>query len=449
MVSDLDELMPRVSTHFVIVQGDQTLLEALALLKQQGGQEWWFLVVEVWDDDQPTYLGARFGDFRDRINAERPSILEAPLKDLGDPLVPVEIISQRDKLSRARQLAQDNLRGLVLVCAEAGPSRAALEMRRTSIVGVISIGVARSGADFDGPSLFDLAGLVEARASKPPTRRRPGLEDGVARSEVEPSLPAVAPSQALAPSARAEPAAPPMDREGEIEASQPQPTETFAGAAQGEQSLDVGIGGNVSGRVDVAGRDIQKTEIGRVEGDYVAGDKVIVLPPEKQTRQQERRFEAAFPHEVHVGAEYDLSVAVLLPDAPSPFTEEKRAKLLESEVMRAAVEFEVDAKTGQLKPASVEVAVTGKGFKVIGDSKKVLTVRPDGLMDMRTFVLQAEREGKPQIMVEIMQEGRLLKQMTIEARAYTKKAKPAHKLNLTLQIAAFTVSFSFAAGAAA
>ncbi len=43
----------------------------------------------------------------------------------------------------------------------------------------------------------------------------------------------------------------------------------------GEPSFNISIGGNVSGKVNVAGGDIAETNIGSVAGDYVAGDKVI------------------------------------------------------------------------------------------------------------------------------------------------------------------------------
>jgi hypothetical protein len=42
-----------------------------------------------------------------------------------------------------------------------------------------------------------------------------------------------------------------------------------------DQKINVNIGGNVGGEVNVSGRDINKTEIGSVQGDYVGGDKVV------------------------------------------------------------------------------------------------------------------------------------------------------------------------------
>lgn len=42
-----------------------------------------------------------------------------------------------------------------------------------------------------------------------------------------------------------------------------------------EPSINVSIGGNVSGDASIAGRDIRKTTIGEVAGDYVEGNKVI------------------------------------------------------------------------------------------------------------------------------------------------------------------------------
>ena len=142
-----------------------------------------------------------------------------------------------------------------------------------------------------------------------------------------------------------------------------------AKAADEETSGDikVTVGGDVSagGTITVAGRDIIYN----------------LLPPEKQTKEQQRRFEAAFPHEVHREETYDLWVVVAHPDTPPFFRDDQEANIVEEKPDSAvAIEFEVDRSTGELKPAEVEVQVTGDGFEIVGDSSKLLTLTSAGFL---------------------------------------------------------------------
>lgn len=206
----------------------------------------------------------------------------------------------------------------------------------------------------------------------------------------------------------------------------PSPPVSEPGQAPSRE-VKVSVGGDVSGQVTVAGGDVHIHRAG---------------PEQVETRDQPRKFEAAFPQEVHKGTEEKLWVAVRLPDAPSAFAEEQESKTSETDAI--PIPMPVDNQTGQLKPVDVEVAVTAMGFRVIGDSKKTLTVWPDGRTVKRWFVLEAIEEGPQEIMLEISHQGRLLAEITVGSRVYTLEKKPRALLNLSLQIASFTLQFSFA-----
>ncbi|MBN1121324.1 MAG: hypothetical protein JXJ17_09600 [Anaerolineae bacterium] len=499
MAPNRDELLSSIDSNFVVAHGNQTLYDAVQLLKEQGGQDWWYLIVDI--GARFRFLATRFSDLRDRVESEGSLLLNTMLRDVGPPLFSVHLVDLGTNLPYALNLASENPNGLVVVV------EMAKERRRTptgslsplNVIGVLSLSATRGAVDMSKPSLdkliekltppsapdaFDTVpvpvpfeSLVDIDADLQQAFRESigDAEELMKESEelmeesAEPELPAQpAPSSKAAPAPAADEEPPAVERgdmqpstgaeapaeeakrkfakEGEEPRARremaPPPTATPSAAAPagaglaGSPFLDVSVGGDVKdgGEVNVAGRDINITKINTFQ--------------EKEKKQQDRRFEAAFPHEVHQGKEYKLWVAVMLPDAPSPFSAEEKAVLSDDTSKDAApVGFEVDPKTGDLIPAKLDVTITGDGFEVLGEATKVLTVQPDGQTTKRWFLVRAEEEGPQQVLIEISQEGHLIKELTVEAAVFAVQKKP-QGLNLSLRIAAFSLSLTFGIAAA-
>lgn len=447
MSGDLSRLTDYTIDYFVAVGPDQTLQEALEQLSERGGREWWFLVVDTGHFDQ--MLVAPFGAFAELFQADA-SVLMKPLGQIGFPLYPAAVIDPELGLDAAYDLAASQEYGLVIVAA---PGEG-----EVTILGVFHAGTRQAQIHADKPSLLELASdllnlplpamLSPATASPPrdldleeaapPTSGAEPEEPEAVAAEPEPAIgEAPGAPQSAPPAPPVPPAAPaPVPRMEESPPPRPaaeQPPEREKGSAE---EVNVSVGGDVSagGTINVAGRDIVYN----------------LLPPEKQTTTQDRRFEAAFPHEAQRDETYDLWVAVALPDAPPFFTDEQEARIVEEKPESAVpVEFEVDSETGDLKPATVEVQVTGDGFEVVGSTTRILTIRPDGTPDKRRFLVKAIETGPQRLVIEFMQEGRLLKEMTIVASVFAPEQKPAGALNLSFQVVVFGMKLSFAAGGGA
>lgn len=416
-----------MSDAFVVAGGEDTLRTALAELETRGGQEWWFLVVMVTGSGE--LLAAPFSAFTEPLE-EDPDLLDRPLCDLGYPLSDVRWLAPDTDLPLAYAAAADNRHGLVVIAE--GALEAEHDFR---VLGVIHAGTRQAMVAPGGRSLFDLLAGPTLPGSPPvpkmePARRGPepvGAEPEEMRSSRE---------EVRSKSGELEGS---ILKESMLEEASPPASMESASADEVEEaaeSINVSIGGNVSagGTITVAGRDVIYN----------------VLPPEKQTKEQARRFEAAFPREVHRGETYDLWVVVALPDAPPFFTDEQEANIVEEKPdSPVSVAFEVDRATGTLKPAEVEVQVTGDGFEILGDTSRLLTVHPDGTPDKRRFLAKALETGTQRLIVEFMQDGKLLKEMTIAAEVFAPDKKPAGALNLRLQVAIFGITMSFAAGGAA
>ncbi len=491
MALNRDELLRSIDSNFVVAHGNQTLYDAVQLLKEQGGQDWWYLIVDI--GARFRFLATRFSDLRDRVEAEGSLILNTMLRDVGPPLFSVHLVDLGTNLPYALNLASENPNGLVVVV------EMAKERRRTptgslsplNVIGVLSLSATRSAVDMSKPPLdklvekltpppapdvFDTAPVsvpLESLADvdtdlQQAFRESIGDVEKAVEEAAEPELPSQpAPLSKMAPAPLAVDELPAVER-GEMQPStgaeapvedakrksakegeEPRarremaPPAAASGTAApagaglvGSPFLDVSVGGDVKegGEVNVAGRDVNITKINAFQ--------------EKEKKQQDRRFEAAFPYEVHQGKEYKLWVAVMLPGAPSPFSDEEKAALSDDTTRDAApVDFEVDPKTGDLIPAKLDVTITGDGFEVIGEATKVLTVQPDGQTTKRWFLVRAGEEGPQQVMIEISQDGHLIKEMTVEAAVFAEQKKP-QGLNLSLRIAAFSLSLTFGVAAA-
>ncbi|GEM_PF-5014595 len=403
-----DHILERPANRYILMRGDHTLAEALRALQDEGGQEWWALIVDLGDG---RYLAARFGDLRERIRAERPLILEIQLDALEPPLMPVEAVEQSGDLAQAEEAAMRSPMKMVVVT------------RGGEVVGLLNLSVSRDIQYWGEISIFELAGLIPAMPSagtawdSEGSRVGAGLpvpdSEGSARPTALSPMPEAPPSPA--------PAQSPKEEEQPALAQPP---------AQSDIHVEIGQNVESGGRVIVAGHDV-----------------IIGAPPEEKTQVQMRRFEAAFPQEMHVGVEEKLQIAVMLPDAPSPFggLDKPQATAGTGDV---PISMPVDRETGQLKPVDIEVSVTAAGFKVKGESKKMLTVWPDGKTAIRWFLLEPEEAGKQDVLIELSHKGRLLAEITLQATVYAPEAKPRPLLNLTLSIVSFGLSFSFSAGAA-
>lgn len=408
-----------LSQHFVLVSSQDTLRDALVALREQDGYPWWILLV-VGEDGQ--VRAARFDDFRTALNADGAAALHRALDDFDAPLAPVVLADKSADRARARALAETHEHGFLVVVDRLPDGDTADRLPQDAeVVGVLVARRTRSTPSPGEPSLFEVADSLAAPREEAGPRASPvdvisdmSDEVGESISERYEHLPGVMPSS------------PPRAVRVSDEMSPPDPTEI--------------------------------TRIERVDGDVVTGDKVIggdeihgdkliyMTPPEHETRDQPRRFEAAFPQACRLGVEQRLWVAVMLPDASSPFTD----RVQDHEVSASeevGVPLPVDGRTGKLKPLDLEVTVTATGFKVEGEETKKLTVWPDGRTVKRWFQLEPETVGEQSVHVEVCVDGRLLHEMALTAEVVKPQSVSAGLFNFSLRIATFSLTLTFAAGA--
>ncbi len=412
-----DDLLRHAASRFILMDGDRTLYDALMALLHAEGQEWWFLVIRL---GPHRFQAARFEALRARISREGDDLLRLPLCEVGAPLVDVAVVDQAADEDSVYDLAAENAVGVVVVVDS-------LAAGEPEMLGVVQSGVTRGLLDLDTTgSIFSLAG-IDVRGGL--TGATPLEQEKAETSKKEP-LPA-----------------PPAGSD------QPRP-QTIPGA--GERPPTTKIEGDLVGGDKVIEGDV-------VSGDKVEGDKVtigdvtgsvvsvgdgttinVMMPGEREeTREQLRRFEAAVQREAHVDDEIELQVAVLLPDAPSPFGAKERVAGAAGAV---GVAMPVDRKTGELKPVDLEVSITAPDFTIIGKDTKTLTVWPDGRTEIRWFMLKAKEEGKGDIRVEVSYEGRLIDQMRLSVEVFSPQRKARGLLNLSLNILSLSLQLSFAAG---
>jgi hypothetical protein len=125
---------------------DERVLDAVLALREQGGRDWWLLLV----DQGETYAGATFGALTSSLRQQGQAGLDRLLGDLvGDVLHPVEVVVDRAAISyeEAIDRAAATTSGLVVV------------QDQGEVVGVISAIGTRSAGLFD-PGLVQLAGQI-------------------------------------------------------------------------------------------------------------------------------------------------------------------------------------------------------------------------------------------------------------------------------------------------
>jgi hypothetical protein len=126
----------------ILMYDDETVLNAVIALRDAGGQDWWYLVVDL---EGGGYAVGQFSDLTALVDAGGEAALQRALGDLvGDILPPVDVVveQERDDLDAVRDRAADT------------ESRVAVVERGGEFRGILPVAATR------GSGLFD-AGLVE------------------------------------------------------------------------------------------------------------------------------------------------------------------------------------------------------------------------------------------------------------------------------------------------
>ena len=93
-----ENLLSHPCNQYLLVNGEQTFLDALQTLKKEAGDLSWFLIVDTGEGD---CLGALMKNLSERTKGEGRDILNKPLEEIGPPLVPVPVIEQDENLEAA------------------------------------------------------------------------------------------------------------------------------------------------------------------------------------------------------------------------------------------------------------------------------------------------------------------------------------------------------------
>jgi len=120
---------------------------------------------------------------------------------------------------------------------------------------------------------------------------------------------------------------------------------------------------------------------------------------------KERRIDAAVPSAAEVGRPIDLRVQVRFPDSPRLGLEDWPAKnkpaQLEQVAENVALEFPVDAATGKLGAARLEIHVVAPDFDIAGNARQILLVPPDALSKCLSFLITPKHTGVCRLNVEV------------------------------------------------
>jgi len=138
---------------------------------------------------------------------------------------------------------------------------------------------------------------------------------------------------------------------------------------------------------------------------------IMQLPIEKLLDQviaavvKERRIDAAVPSAAEVGRPIDLRVQVRFPDSPLLGLEDWPAKTKPSHLEQAsenvALEFSIDAATGKLGSARLEIHVVAPDFDLAGQARQLLLVPPDWVSKCLSFLLTPKKTGVCRLNVEV------------------------------------------------
>lgn len=127
--------------------------------------------------------------------------------------------------------------------------------------------------------------------------------------------------------------------------------------------------------------------------------------PAPASKIKERRIDAAVPGTAEVGRPIDLRVQVRFPDSPRLGLEDWPAKnkpaQLEQAAENVALEFPVEAATGKLGSARLEIHVVAPDFDIAGSARQILLVPPDAPSKCLSFLLSPKRIGVCRLNVEV------------------------------------------------
>lgn len=415
--------------YFIIAQWYDTVRSALLMLEEQGGQGWWYLIVRVWREEA---LVCRFIDLVRRLEIEGPLLLDEKLDSLGPPLEPAIYLDAKIGDDTAVRLARESEGGRAVVVNLHPPNTTqAGTLPGIDVVRIVDTRRSRGLASTEIPeAVFDLAR---------------GLPTGTEPPEQRPLTPGSIPPMGAPQPGPVAPSAPVPGPSRTTDVPRMEPREEELEETAHPDAGEIVYGDEVHGDKVTAGNITNSMGVAIGPG---AQTHVYLNSPEPETREQPRRFEAAFPKECHLGAEQKLWVAVMLPDAESPFGERADDHDIAS-TDEVGVPMPVDGRTGQLKAVDVEVTVTATGFRVEGASTKKLTVWPDGRLAKRWFQLEPDAPGEQEIHLEVCIDGRLLQEIDLTTTVYEPQKRARSLLNLSLTIASFGLTFTFAAGAGA
>jgi TIR domain len=120
---------------------------------------------------------------------------------------------------------------------------------------------------------------------------------------------------------------------------------------------------------------------------------------------KERRIDAAVPSAAEVNRPIDLRVQVRFPDSPRLGLEDWPAKnkpaQLEQAAENVALEFPIDAATGKLGPARLEIRVVAPDFDIASQARQLLLVPPEALSKCLSFLITPKRTGVCRLNVEV------------------------------------------------
>jgi hypothetical protein len=157
----------------VLMGPNETVLDAIAVLRDEGGQNWWHLVVEL---GEGSYAAGTFSALAAGIGGEKQVFLARPLHDLvGTDLQAVEVVVEQDTsdFDTAMRQAAGSASGVAVV-RQHGEFRGVLAAGGTRAGGLFDVGVIQLAGQY---AELPQEGLLSRRRMKP---RKKGAAGGAA-----------------------------------------------------------------------------------------------------------------------------------------------------------------------------------------------------------------------------------------------------------------------------
>jgi hypothetical protein len=130
-----------------------------------------------------------------------------------------------------------------------------------------------------------------------------------------------------------------------------------------------------------------------------------MLEPGGDIRAQKRRIDAAAPSYADVGQKIDVLVQVRFPNSPKlsigDWPTKQKPDLIEQAAESVTLRFPVDARTGKLGPARLQVRIVAPDFEIEGTPVKLAEVPPNQESKLISFLLTATKPGNCRISVEV------------------------------------------------